>query len=230
VTDLLLLDYNGVIVDDEPLHCEAFFAVLAEEGLVLSREEYYAEYLGMDDRACFRQALARDGRPLIPGDIGHLAARKGARYLALAGQGLPLVRGAAAFVREAARRWPVAVVSGAPRREVALGLARAGIADLVRAVVTCDDVATSKPDPTGFRLGLARLAAATPGPWRAAIVEDSLPGLAAARAVGAGCLMLETAHPAAAFAGADLVWASFDGHRAAEVAPLFREVAVDPSV
>jgi len=225
VTDVLLLDYNGVIVDDEPLHCEAFFAVLAEEGLPLSREEYYAEYLGMDDRACFRLALQRDGRPIVPGDVGHLAERKRARYLALAEQGLPLVAGAAAFVREAARRWPVAVVSGATRREVALGLALAGIAEALRAVITCEDVPTSKPDPTGFRLALARVSAAAPDPCRAAIVEDSLPGLAAARALGAGCLMLATAHPAETLGGADLVWTSFDGHHPAELEPLFREVA-----
>jgi beta-phosphoglucomutase len=227
VTDVLLLDYNGVIVDDEPLHWEAFFAVLAEEGLALSREEYYAEYLGRDDRACFRRVLNDDGRPIVPGDIPQLVARKGARYFALAERGLPLVPGAAAFVREAARRWPVAVVSGATRREVALGLAQAGLAAEVRAIVTCDDVATSKPDPSGFRLGLARLAASTPGPWRAAIVEDSLPGLAAARALGAGCLMLETAHQATTFASADLVWQSFQGHHPDEIEPLFREVAVD---
>ena len=225
MTDVLLLDYNGVIVDDEPLHCEAFFAVLAEEGLPLSREEYYAEYLGMDDRACFRLALQRDGRPIVPGDVGHLAERKRARYLALAEQGLPLVAGAAAFVREAARRWPVAVVSGATRREVALGLALAGIAEALRAVITCEDVPTSKPDPTGFRLALARVSAAAPDPCRAAIVEDSLPGLAAARALGAGCLMLATAHPAETLGGADLVWTSFDGHHPAELEPLFREVA-----
>jgi beta-phosphoglucomutase len=226
VTDLLLLDYNGVIVDDEPLHADAFFAVLAEEGLTLSREEYDAAYLGMDDRACFRQALYHDGRPIVPGDVGHLVERKRARYLALAERGLPLVPGAAAFVREAARRWPVAVVSGAPRHEVALGLARAGITALVGTVVSCDDVPTSKPDPSGFRLALAALAASAPGPWRAAVVEDSLPGLAAVRAIGAGCLMLETAHPAAALAGADLVWSSFEGHHPAELEPLFREVAI----
>ena len=39
--------------------------------------------------------------------------------------------------------------------------------------------------------------------------------------------MLATAHPAAALAGADLVWDSFEGHQPAELEPLFREVAID---
>jgi len=230
VTDALLFDYNGVIVADEPLHCEAFLAVLAEEGLALTRDEYYAEYLGLDDRTCFRQALYRDGRPLVPGDVAHLVARKGERYLALAARSLPLVAGAAGFVRAAARTRRVAIVSGAVRREIALGLARAGIADAVSVIVTSEDVATSKPDPAGFRLALRRLAAREPGPWRAAVIEDSLPGLAAARAIGAGCLMLATAYEARELAAADLVWTSFELHHPDELGPLLHEVAVDRGV
>jgi len=225
VTDALLLDYNGVVVDDEPLHCEAFRAVLAEEGLDLSRDEYYAAYLGLDDRACFRKALYADGRPLPPGDVGHLVARKGERYLALAARGLPLVPGVGAFVREAARRARVAVVSGAVRREIEPGLVQAGIAGAVSAVVTSEDVATSKPDPAGLRLALRRLGGASSGPWRAVVAEDSLPGLAAARELGAGRLALATAHPLAALAVADLVWTSFEGHHPDELGPLFRGVA-----
>lgn len=224
MTDALLLDYNGVIVDDEPLHCDAFRAVLEEEGLPITREEYYAEYLGLDDRACFRKALYADGRPLPPGEVGHLVARKGRRYLALAARGVPLVPGVTAFVRAAARRARVAVVSGAVRREIEPGLARAGIADVVAAVVASEDVATSKPDPAGLRLGLRRVAGPLGGPWRALVAEDSLPGLGAARALGAGCLMLATAHPAAALGGADLVWTSFEGHDPGELEPFYRAV------
>jgi len=224
VTDALLLDYNGVIVDDEPLHCEAFLAVLGEEDIPISRDDYYAEYLGLDDRACFRKALYADGRPLPPGEVAHLVARKAGRYRALVRRSLAVVPGAGAFVLEAAKRRCVAVVSGATRREIALGLERSGLAGAVSVIVTSEDVPTSKPDPAGLRLALARLAAATPGPWRAAVAEDSLPGLGAARALGAGCLMLATSHPAAALAAADLVWTSFEGHHPDELEPLFREV------
>jgi HAD superfamily hydrolase (TIGR01509 family) len=224
VSDALLLDYNGVIVDDEPLHCEALCAVLGEEGLSLTREAYYAAYLGLDDRACFGKAFAADGRPLPPGELSQLVARKGERYLALARRALPLVPGAAAFVREAARRYTLAIVSGAVRREVDLGLARANLAGAVTAIVTSEDVATSKPNPAGYLLGLRRLAGTVPGPWRVAVVEDSLPGLDAARALGAGCLMIATAHPSAALAAADLVWPSFEGHRPDELEPLLRRV------
>jgi beta-phosphoglucomutase-like phosphatase (HAD superfamily) len=111
-----------------------------------------------------------------------------------------------------------------------LGLERAGIADAVSVIVTSEDVATSKPNPAGFRLALRLLAAREPGPWRAVVIEDSLPGLAAARAIGAGCLMLATAHEARELAAADRVWTSFERHHPDELGPLLREVAVDREV
>ena len=62
----LLLDYNGVIVDDEPLHFASFRDVLAEEGIPLTEREYAAEYLGIDDRAAFGKAFRRAGREAAP--------------------------------------------------------------------------------------------------------------------------------------------------------------------
>ena len=43
-------------------HCEALIATLAEYGYPLDRETYYREYLGFDDRECFRFTFERDGR------------------------------------------------------------------------------------------------------------------------------------------------------------------------
>jgi HAD superfamily hydrolase (TIGR01509 family) len=226
--DALLLDFNGVIVDDERLHFAAFRDALADEGIPLDAAAYDADYLGLDDRAAFREALRRADRPFEPRTIARLAADKAARYAVLAARDLPLVPGAAAFVRAAAGRFAVAVASGALRREIDAGLALAGIADAVATIVSAEEVHTSKPDPAGLRLALARLARANPGagPWRAVVVEDSLPGLLAARALGAGCAMLTTSHQAAALARADVVWASFLGHQPDELVPLLLPVEV----
>jgi beta-phosphoglucomutase len=227
MTDALLLDFNGVIVDDEPLHFLAFREVLSAEGIRLGKALYYAEFLGCDDRAAFRKAFARDGRAVGPEALRELVARKAIRYRALAERQLAVVPGVASFVRAAARDAVIAVVSGAIRPEIDVGLAKAGIADLVETIVSADDVATTKPDPAGFRLALARLAAGRPGEaWRALVIEDSLPGLEAARAIGAGCAMLTTSHQAPLLAAADAVWTSFDGHAPADLAAHWRPVEV----
>jgi HAD superfamily hydrolase (TIGR01509 family) len=129
------------------------------------------------------------------------------------------------FVRAAAAAGlRVGVVSGALRREITAGLARAGIDDVVAAVVSTEDVADGKPDPAGYRLAIARSTDEAARGARAVVVEDSAPGLEAARALGAGCVMLTTSHPARQLAGADVVWDSFAGHAPEELRPLLREV------
>ncbi len=227
MTDALLLDFNGVVVDDEPLHGASFRAVLGEEGIALDEAGYVADYLGLNDRAAFAEALRRSGRPTPPARIRRLVSRKASAYAALAERGLPVVPGVRDFLAAAAATARVAVVSGAIRAEIESGLARSGLAGLVEYIVSADDVSASKPDPAGFQLALRELARRHGGgPWRAVIVEDSLPGLAAARALGAGCVMLTTSRDAAACGGADAVWSSFAGHQPAELDALWRKVEV----
>jgi HAD superfamily hydrolase (TIGR01509 family) len=226
VTDVLLLDYNGVVVDDEPLHFAAFRDVLAVERIALDRTSYDTDYLGYDDRACFVEAFRRAGRSLDRASLDRLAARKADWYAELARAGLPVVPGVQDFVRAAAAHTRIGVVSGALRAEIRAGLEYVGISDLVSAVVSAEDVACGKPDPAGLRLALAQLTGAGSSGTRAVVVEDSLPGLAAARALGAGCVALTTSHSARELAGADCAWGSFAGHRPEELAPWFRMVGV----
>lgn len=218
--DVLLLDYNGVIVNDEPLHFASFRDVLHEEGIALDASMYGADYLGLDDRAAFREALRRAARPADPAGIARLVHRKATAYAALAERDLPVVPGVRDFVAGAARQARVAVVSGALREEIAAGLRAAGVAAHIETIVSADDVPTTKPDPAGFALALARLTGGAA--CRAVVIEDSLPGLAAARAIGAGCVMLTTSHPAAALRGADAVWPDFTGRAPADLDGLWR--------
>ncbi len=224
MTDTLLLDYNGVVVDDEPIHFAVLRDLLAVERIVLDEATYYSDYVGLEDRSCIRIAFHRAARGLERSSLDRLAARKAEWYAEATRAGLPLVPGVGPFVRAAAQLARVAVVTGALRREVTAGLERAGIADMVSAVVSAEDVPAGKPDPAGLRLAVAQLARGTPGTWRAVVVEDSLPGVAAARALGAGCVALATSLGRGTLAGADLVWDSFVGHQVAELATLFAEV------
>ena len=223
--DALLLDFNGVIVDDEPLHFASFQGVLADAGIALDERAYYADYMGLNDGAAIREALRRAGRGAEPGLVQDLIARKAERYAALARTDLKVVPGVSDFVRAAAGSARIGVVSGALRAEIDGGLERAGLTGLVDTIVSPEDVAVTKPDPAGYSLALRRLAARHGnGAWRAVVIEDSLPGLAAARALGAGCLMVSTSYDAGRLGAADAVWTSFAGHVPGELAPLWRTV------
>ena len=60
-TRALIFDFNGVLVDDEPVHFELFREVLAGEGIALSERDYHERYLGYDDRGCFDRILIPEG-------------------------------------------------------------------------------------------------------------------------------------------------------------------------
>jgi len=210
----VLFDFNGVIVDDEEQHRATLEALLAEEGIALTRAQYYEEYLGWNDRMSFVAAFRRAGRPLAAERLDALVAEKSRRYERLIEESLTLVPGAAEFVARAAGWCRLGIVSGALRREIELVLDRAGLRRHFQVIVAAEDVACCKPDPAGYLAAHAAL-----GARRCVAIEDSLPGLAAARAAGLRCTMLTTSHDPAALAAADAVWTSFNGHDPAELFP-----------
>ena len=57
----ILLDFNGVIIDDEPLQMRAYQELLKVEGIDLTEEDYAASH-GMDDRTFVETAFRRAGR------------------------------------------------------------------------------------------------------------------------------------------------------------------------
>ncbi len=205
----ILFDFNGVIIDDEPQHCEALIATLAEYGYPLDRETYYRDYLGFDDRECFRFSFARGGAAVEPGRIAAAIERKNEHYVHAISSDMRLVPGAAEFVAAAAGEGHrLAIVSGALRREIELVLELAGLRTHFSEIVSAEDVTACKPDPQGFNR--ARAALGLP-PDRCVVVEDSLPGLAAARAAGLRCAMLTTSHAEDSLAAGDVVWRDFVG-------------------
>ena len=215
----LILDYNGVVVNDEPLHMEAFRRVLGDAGIDLAEAEYYTRYLGIPDRDIAREALrVRGGSgPHLDDEVDHILSLKALAYRDLSRRDLPEVPGASEFILKAAERWPIAVASGAIRVEVEDGLYRLGVRDAVAAIVTIEDVTRGKPDPEVFmaaRAALIRIASidgerAALGPSEPSasflVIEDSPAGLAAARAAWMPAVGVATSRPRSDLKPADLV-------------------------
>jgi HAD superfamily hydrolase (TIGR01509 family) len=215
MTSGILFDFNGVIVDDESQHCDALIATLAEYGYALDRDTYYRDYLGFDDRECFRFTFERMRRPQDEEVLQEAVARKHREYERSIRASMTLVPGVSEFIENAALDgFQLAIVSGALRSEIELVLGLAGLRPHFAEIVAAEDVGACKPDPQGFNRAREKLDLA---PKRCVVVEDSLPGLTAARAAGLRCAMLATSHPEAACGEADLVWRDFVGHDAAEL-------------
>ena len=119
----ILFDFNGVIVNDEQQHCEALIATLAGYGYDLDRAQYYRDYLGFDDRECFRFTFERMGLGADEGLIPEAIERKAVLYEQAIRASLELVPGSTDFIRTAAEDgYRLAVISGASRREIKLVL------------------------------------------------------------------------------------------------------------
>lgn len=206
----ILFDFNGVIVDDEAQHCEALIATLATYGYTLDREGYYRDYLGFDDRECFRFTFRRMGRAVGPELIQEAIERKAVLYERAIRASLELVPGSAEFIGAAADEgYRLAVVSGALRREIEFVLAEAGLRRHFEFLVAAEDVDACKPDPQGYRCARERLGLPAAS---CMVIEDSLPGLKAAHAAGIRCAMISTSHRPEELSGADLVWTNLGGY------------------
>jgi len=212
----ILFDFNGVIVDDEPLHLRLFQQVLAAEGIELTRQDYYEHYLGFDDKGCFSAVYATAGRELHATELSRLIVRKSMFYSqAISQSGFPIFPGAAELMRTAAAAGlPLGIVSGALKGEVVAALEQLGLRQAFKILVTAEDVAAGKPDAEGYRRGLERLNSLPPLPARllhpheVLAIEDSPAGIAAAAVCGLQTLAVAHTYPASALGEADRVVAS----------------------
>jgi len=204
----IVFDFDGVIANSEPLHLQAFQQTLAEEGIALTRREYYARYLGYDDVGAF-EAVGRDkGVAMDAGRVASLVARKGVALQALLNDGAVLFAGAAEFIREAAASVPIAIASGALRHEIDEIIGAAGLDGLFAAIVASGDTPESKPSPAPYRLAFEQLRqAAAQGldAARCVAIEDSRWGLESARGAGLRCVGVTNSYPAHELAPAELV-------------------------
>ena len=126
---------------------------------------------------------SRDVRRLGPTpttvEVEALAQAKRPFYMRRAEAELVIFEGAANVVRARAAKGPVAIVSGALRDEITFALERMGLSGVVEIIVSAEDTTRCKPDPMGYELGIAALAARV-GLERAKsalVIEDSLAGI-----------------------------------------------------
>lgn len=207
--DAIIFDFDGVVVDSEPVHYEAFAEILRSQQIELRREDYYAKYLGFDDRDCFGAVLADHGRTPQPGQIADMIARKTQIVQRIFRDSIQALPGAVELICSAAKHdLPVAICSGALRLEIQLASRRVGVLQHIAAIVAADDVDHGKPDPEGYRKAIDRLGA-TKGQMfsasRCLAVEDSPAGVQAAKAAGMKVLAVTNSYPEQDLADADRV-------------------------
>jgi HAD superfamily hydrolase (TIGR01509 family) len=186
--DAILFDFDGVLVDSEPVHWACWAEVLAPLGVMLEWEFYRDYCIGIDDREMLRMMA---GRSTPPRQWESLWTRYPAKKDLFRGRmsvDPPFPPGTAALLGRLRTDYRLAVVSSSSTDEIEPMLAAGGLRNHFETVVGGNNVKRHKPAPDAYLLAAERLNART-----ALVVEDSEAGLAAGRA--AGFQVLRVNHP-----------------------------------
>ena len=205
----VIFDFDGVLVNSEPLHVRAFQDILAEYGRTLTDEEYYAHYIVYSDREVLERLLPA-GQVLEAALVAKVR-----RYQELMEGGVPVFPDSLALLART-HGWRVGLATGSIRREVERVLQTLRIRDRFAAIVAREDCEKGKPDPEPFLraawgLGLH--------PRQCVAIEDTPGGIQAAKAAGMICVGVTHSCPRESLAEADVVVDDLSTVRLAAVLP-----------
>jgi len=197
VARAVAFDFNGTLSHDEPILLEVYREMFQARGRPLSAEDYYGTLAGLSEETIIGTWLDVEGDALAA-----LVEERIDRYLELSGDGATVPQTLRAAVAYAADRVPVAVVSGAFRREIEPVLVGARLDGYVDVIVAAEDVERGKPDPAGYERALELLGDGL-APHDVLAFEDTEAGVASAKAAGLRCVAVLGTHPSERLRAAD---------------------------
>jgi HAD superfamily hydrolase (TIGR01509 family) len=187
--DAILFDFDGVLLDSEPVHCQCWADVLAPLGVHLTWEFYRGHCIGVDDREMLRMMASQSDPPRDWNELwAHYPAKQRLfqRRMAATPAFHPALGG---LLGELHARHKLAVVTSSASSDIEPLLVAGNLRQHFDTVVGGDHVKRHKPAPDPYLLAASRLGVRAP-----LVVEDSDAGIASGRA--AGFEVLRVANPA----------------------------------
>jgi HAD superfamily hydrolase (TIGR01509 family) len=186
----ILMDFNGVIINDEPLQMKVYAGLLKDEGIELTEEGYYS-CGGMDDRAFLREQFKRAGKEADDAKITGLVQQKTSKWREIVTDEVPLFAGVENFIKKSKQRYAMALVSMANREEITHILEATGLKDYFDVVVSAENVSACKPSPECYVSAFRQLDAirSAQGHYplerhECLVIEDVPQGIQAGKAAG----------------------------------------------
>lgn len=210
----IIFDFDGVIANSEPAHFITFQKVLAEEGIAISKTDYFKKYLAMDDRGAFTTALNDFGILSDPVYISELIFRKSCYFEHYLKEEMSVYSDTLDFIDFVKNRFPLAINSGALRAEIDVVLSRVGLEEIFPSIISSENVTKCKPDPEGYLKALASLNQIhinlKAEPFECLVIEDSIGGIKSAISAGMKCIAVTNTYPAEALKEATRVVSSLN--------------------
>ena len=167
-----------MLVDSEPVHYSCWYDLLLSAGIDLPWDVYHARFIGISQGPLIEKFAELREPPVPLEQMWEIYARKQQLYRQKSEDG-NLLRPETRGMLRSLTDYRLGVVTSSARADVETQLRNAGVRDCFEAVVCREDVKSLKPAPDCY-LRAAELL----GIRHALVLEDSGPGMAAARAAG----------------------------------------------
>lgn len=212
----ILMDFNGVIIDDEPIQMRVYQELLAAENIAITDEEYL-DSLGMDDKTFVTSAYERVGRKPETNKVLELTQHKSQKWREIIADGVPLFENVENFIRKMANDFALGIVSMSSRQDIMHVLDLTNLTDCFDVIVSSEDVSNCKPDPECYRIGFRELDLARTGKGHlpmihseCVVIEDSPPGVQAGRSAELQVLGVTNTVDSATLRKAGATWIAKD--------------------
>jgi HAD superfamily hydrolase (TIGR01509 family) len=174
--DLIIFDCDGVLVDSEVISCRAHADVLTKHGYPITSEQVFDRFLGRSMRQATREVEVELGRSL-PDDFHAQVYAEIFRSFAASLQATPHISETLAQIAV-----PTCVASSGPPEKISASLNRVGLyGRFAPNIFSAVQVSNGKPAPDLFLFAAQKMGVP---PERCVVIEDSLAGIAGARAAG----------------------------------------------
>lgn len=199
----VIFDMDGVIVDSEGRHEQAFLEVVRELGYGATHGVKWEHYVGRSDHELWLDFVAKH-KP--PQPLDQLLRMKRERVLEILRREEPIFAGLPELVERLAAVCQLGLASGSERPVVEAVLSLQDLRRFFSATVTASDIQRGKPQPDIFLRTAELLGVAPADCW---VIEDSKPGVAAGLAAEMRVIAITNTHPASELQSATRVVASY---------------------
>lgn len=186
---VLIFDMDGTLIDSNPTHKEAYTQFLKRYEITLTDEDFIRYISGRMNPDIMKHFFGED---IEPARIEELTREKETLFQKLYAPSIKPINGLVPFLNSVHQAgFPMVLATSAPMMNVAFVFDHLPIGSFFKEIVSEQDVAVGKPDPTVFRLAAERVGAQAE---QCLVFEDSQPGVEAAHQAGMRVIVLTTTH------------------------------------
>ncbi|NIG54226.1 HAD family phosphatase [Chitinophaga sp. Cy-1792] len=212
-----IFDMNGTMINDMEYHLEGWYNMLNKLGANLDREQVRGHMYGKNEELLER-IFGKDH--FTAEQMASIAQEKEELYQEAFRPHLQLIAGLPAFLEKAAAlNIPMAIGTAANQFNIGYVLDNLNIRHYFKAVISAEDVTSSKPDPEVFLKAAAEVEVA---PAQCIVFEDAPKGVEAAANAGMQAVVLTTMHTRDEFEAYDNIIAFIDDYNDPAVLALLK--------